>query len=182
MNKFKVDTDGRIERAKTEKIYLVNRNINNDSALFDVMGSSGKIYQVKLSGHPTCTCPDHSLRKSRCKHILFILVRIFKLDNPYQEKFIGTDIIKYINLYKDNISKLNKKYNMMEKCIDVGAKCLDNECAICLDLILNGEKYVYCKQVCGKCIHEECYDMIIKTKIDKKCVYCQNTFVKGIIN
>lgn len=176
-DKSKIYDYARVERAKTQRIYLVNRNVENESAIFDVMGSRGIIYKVKLSGSPSCTCPDYETRHSRCKHILFILIRIFNVDDPYQEKFTTKEIKKYIKSYKDNISKLTIKYDDIKQCIDVGAKCVDDDCAICLDQINNGEPYVYCKEYCGRCIHEDCYNMVIKKQTHPKCVYCFNNFI-----
>lgn len=72
----------RMARGKTQKIYLVNRNVDNENATFDVMGTTGNIYSVKLNGAPTCTCPDFSLRHKRCKHIFFMLGRIFTVKDP----------------------------------------------------------------------------------------------------
>lgn len=57
-----VENDERAYRAKTQKIFLANRNVDDDSATFQVLGSTGNIYNVALNGSPICTCPDHSTR------------------------------------------------------------------------------------------------------------------------
>jgi len=172
-----MNKDLRAERAKTQKIYLINRNIEDETATSEVMGSRGIIYTVKLDGNPTCSCPDHETRNTRCKHILFILIRIFKLEDPYREKFTKQQIKKYINSYKDNISKLNVSYDYENKCIDVGIKNLNDDCPICLDELNNGEKYVHCKESCGRCIHEDCYNVVLKKQFCPKCPYCLNNFI-----
>lgn len=166
--------NNRIERAKTQKIYLCNRNIDDTCAKFDVIGTSGNIYTVKLNGTPECTCPDFSQRKKRCKHIFFMLTKIFNITDPYKEKFSTSEIVELNNKYKTNISKFIVNYDSKKECIDVGAKCLDDDCAICLDSILNGTEYVYCQKICGRCVHVDCYNMII-TKT-KKCPYCVQSF------
>jgi len=169
MNKI-ICNDERAYRAKTQKIYLINREVNDDSAKFNVMGATGNIYEVKLNGKPTCSCPDHQQRYSTCKHILFMLIRIFGVKDPYKEKFTSTEIKKYLKKYQQNIEKFTIKYDTVNKCVDVGAKCLDDNCCICLDGLDNGEKYVYCKQSCGRAVHADCYKII--SKVNKNCPYC----------
>jgi hypothetical protein len=47
-----------------------------------MMGASGNAYSVQLSmsgGAPHCTCLDHRIRKTTCKHILFVLMRALGL-------------------------------------------------------------------------------------------------------
>lgn len=167
--------DQRIYRAKTQKIYLVNRNVTDKSADFDIMGSTGNIYTVSLNGKPECTCPDHELRNRRCKHILFMLAKIFNVEDPYQPKFSMNEIKKYITCYQENIKKFNISYDTKNKCIDVGKRDICDDCIICLDPIDNGEKYIYCKTSCGKCLHENCYNMFRKTG-KTTCPYCMNEF------
>lgn len=182
MNKFKIfDIDNskdnlnqRMNRGKTQKIYLVNRNVDDQAAKFNVMGTTGNIYEVKLSGSPTCTCPDFCQRQNRCKHIFFMLAKIFNVNNPHQEKFTKEEILQYITNYKTNIAKYNIKYDVKANCIDVGVRGTDDDCCICLDGVLNGEPYVYCKEICGRCVHADCYNMVVKKT--SKCPYCSSQF------
>lgn len=176
----KVNNDARAYRAKTQKIYLANRQVDDNSAIFQVLGSSGKIYNVSLEGTPKCSCPDHTIRESRCKHILFMLLKIFNVQDPYQEEFAPEEIQTYIDNYKLNITRFNVTVDPNRLYIDdveydVGEKCTDDDCVICLDPILNGENYVHCKKSCGRCLHDECYKMIYK--INKKCPYCSDKLI-----
>lgn len=173
--KLHEDPDQRMNRGKTQRIYLANRNVDDNSAQFEILGTTGNVYTVKLSGSPTCTCPDFSQRKKRCKHIFFMLAKIFNVTDPHKEKFTKTEIVEYIEKYKINISKFIVKYDIKQHCIDVGAKCVEDNCAICLDEILNGEQYVYCKKSCGRCVHNDCYNVVIKKT--SKCPYCAQNFV-----
>jgi hypothetical protein len=178
ITKMNIYDGARVARAKTEKIYLLNRNIDDTSATFDVMGSRGIPYKVTLSGVPDCTCPDCSTRHNRCKHILFILIRIFKLEDPYKKKFTDEEITNYIKLYKQNIQDLSSKYKNLgnEISVDNGPLCLDDACAICLD-DLDTEEYIWCKKYCRRCVHKACFLMCKRNKPDIKCVYCQKEFV-----
>jgi len=180
--KITTDTDERVHRAKTQKIYLVNRDVSDESATFTIMGTTGNIYEVELTGFPSCSCPDYQQQKNRCKHILFMLVKIFNADDPYQEKFTSKEIKNFIREYKKNIEKFNVSYNTQDGCVDVGAKCINDNCVVCLDSLENGESYIYCKSSCGRCIHNDCYNMVVKKS--RKCPYCNmNDFVVSkIIN
>lgn len=119
----------RVNKATTENILLFNRNPDDETTTFRVMGATGKVYDVKLENKPTCTCPDHIERNIRCKHILFILIKIFEMQNMYQNTFTKEEIINYIRTHKYNIIKYNiknensdsniqyKKENDFEECI-----------------------------------------------------------------
>lgn len=40
-------------------------------------------YRVRLGEpHPTCTCPDHQLRRAKCKHIRAVEIRVTREDKP----------------------------------------------------------------------------------------------------
>lgn len=175
-----VENDERAHRAKTQKIFLANRNVEDNSATFDVLGSTGNVYKVELNGLPVCSCPDHSTRGSRCKHILFMLIKIFNVEDPYKTSFTQNEIQKYIDIYKTNISKFNVQVdlnliNASNILYDVGEKCLDDDCCVCFDPLLNGEQLVHCKKVCGRSIHVNCYNMI--KKVSKNCPYCMQKMV-----
>ena len=61
--------------------------------------------------------------------------------------------------------------------IDVGPKCTDDICVICMDDLLNGDPYVYCKKVCGRCVHLDCCQMVMMKKSSPQCPYCLQDFV-----
>lgn len=170
------ETDyGRLDRAKTQKIYLISQNITNTSAKFRVMGTTQNIYDVELtSEYPTCSCPDHMTRRKRCKHILFMLVKILNITDYLKEKYTITEIYEHIQKYQDNLKKYSIIVNEHNK-IDVGEKCIDDNCCICLDLLQNGDPYVHCTQSCGRCIHTDCYNIVVKAT--NKCPYCSQKFV-----
>ena len=177
--KLLVENDERAQRAKTQKIFLANRNIEDNSASFQVLGSTGNIYNVALNGVPSCSCPDHSTRHKRCKHILFMLIKIFNVQDPYKDTFSQEEIQNCIDLYKNNIEKFNVKVdpNTINKTndYDVGEKFLDDDCCVCLDPLQNGETLVHCKKVCGRCIHVNCYNMI--KRVSKNCPYCMQKMI-----
>ncbi|KAG0455936.1 hypothetical protein HPP92_023724 [Vanilla planifolia] len=64
--------DNRLSRALQHPLRLLYR----EGPMFHVLGSTGNVYVVMLVSSPTCTCPD---RSSRCKHILFVLLRVLRV-------------------------------------------------------------------------------------------------------
>ena len=46
---------------------------------FTVLGNSGNVYTIKLGNPHRCTCPDFG-NGNLCKHVLFVLHRVLKLD------------------------------------------------------------------------------------------------------
>ena len=167
--------EAREYRAKTQKIYLINRDVTNNSAKFKVLGTTGKVYDIVLSGTPTCTCMDFQNRRAKCKHILFMLVRIFNVTDPYQDTFTTKEIRQYIKTYQKNIERFNIPYDEIEQCVSIQPKNLDDVCVICLDPLQNGLPYVYCRESCGRCLHKECH--MATKKINTKCPYCMQLFV-----
>lgn len=75
------DTMTRIDRALKQRLYLLNQiDISTSSNLgrkYDVLGSTGNVYEVEISRFPSCNCPDFA-RGNLCKHILFVYLRVLR--------------------------------------------------------------------------------------------------------
>lgn len=72
----------RIERALGQRLYLLTAERHEDGvgAGFAVLGSTGNVYQVDLGQRPSCSCPDFMRGQGLCKHVLFIWLRVLRLD------------------------------------------------------------------------------------------------------
>lgn len=74
----------RIDRAFTHRLYVLGHEELEDGqtgAWVDVLGSTGNVYRVTLSSKGNdCQCPDFSKGHTVCKHILFVTLRVCKLD------------------------------------------------------------------------------------------------------
>ena len=87
------DTQARIERAMSQRMFLVDRldataapgggwaGAGGSGAAvrqrFSVLGSTGNVYTVTLSDSGNvCTCPDNYKSRGRCKHVLFVLLKV----------------------------------------------------------------------------------------------------------
>jgi hypothetical protein len=153
-----------------------------DSLNYKVFGTKGTIYDVCISKKPTCTCMDYKLRKKRCKHIYFVLIRVMKVLNPdklnYSEndldlmiKNIPKEIDVFYNGKVEKIGKIKKEVKYEQIKLNVEPKIYDN-CPICLDSILNDAKYLVCNN-CGRCIHSDCFGQYIKcSRKPKNCLFC----------
>jgi hypothetical protein len=163
----------RKNRALTQKLYLVN---NNENGNFAIMGSTGNVYNVSTNKLLTCTCPDYMTRKKRCKHIYFVLMRIFSVKNPDAETFNETELSLILKNNEMCVSdELKNKYLSILNTNFIPN--LDDLCAICLDELDNGEKILSCLQVCKKSVHADCYLMWKKMNKTNDCVYCKSNFV-----
>ena len=71
----------RIQRALSQRLYLINQEDlstpNNLSREYNVLGSTGNVYDVTISKRCSCTCPDEF---NCCKHILFVFLRVLKVN------------------------------------------------------------------------------------------------------
>jgi hypothetical protein len=168
-----------------QDLYIIEAIQTNDeySRQFAVMGSTGNVYTVTIKSSPTCTCPDYVLRKRRCKHIFFILIRAMKVANEDRKKFAKDDLRKmFKNIPKiasnlivdDEINQIYKNVKTGDQSTTEGTvemKDSDDICPICLDDLKNGE-IDYCKYSCGKCVHKKCFEMYAK-KNTEICVFCR---------
>jgi hypothetical protein len=44
---------------------------SNEEEVFDIAGTTGNIYKVKIDRMPSCTCPD-AKKGNQCKHIVYV--------------------------------------------------------------------------------------------------------------
>ena len=67
----------RLSRVRSQRMFLIDRNktlsIDGEpqEEVFDIAGTTGNVYQVKICRVPTCSCPD-SLKGNQCKHIIYV--------------------------------------------------------------------------------------------------------------
>lgn len=178
----------RKHRGKNQKIFLVLTHDVDDSdpytRKYDVMGTTRRIYTVTITKTPSCTCPDHVQRKTKCKHIFFILTRIMKIDQEQEDNETYTEhqltkmfknIPEITNNLKINNTLLNKYNNIKNNngLVPQIKITHDDICVICLEELLeSNEKVIYCRSSCGKSIHHECFSVITNNRFDK-CVFCQ---------
>lgn len=70
----------RYERALAQRMFLIHRQKTTKSdehgeyeeEVFDMVGTTGNVYQVTISKVPKCTCPDWRNNRGQCKHIIYV--------------------------------------------------------------------------------------------------------------
>ena len=167
----------RIERCYTDNIYLIEVEPPEEDDIkrkFVIMGHSGHVYKVTISNHPHCTCPDFYLRRHRCKHIYFVLMRIMNADNYTDSSYTDDELIDMFN----NIPPIAQNLMYKGSAIPNEGKEVEQRfekgdiCPICLDPLENGKDLDFCRYSCGKTIHSKCFSMWEKSR-GSICVFCR---------
>ena len=169
----------RIERCYTDNIYLIeveppDEDDEDIKRKFVIMGHSGHVYNVTITNHPHCTCPDFYLRRHRCKHIYFVLMRIMNADNYTDSSYTDDELIDMFN----NIPPIAQNLMYKGSAIPNEGKEVEQRfekgdiCPICLDPLENGKDLDFCRYSCGKTIHSKCFSMWEKSR-GSICVFCR---------
>lgn len=168
------DVLARIERANTQRIYLLDRAPCRRT--FRVEGTTGRTYTVRLvAPDPTCTCLDYSHNGHRCKHIYFVL-RQLGVVNATEQPLHATEIEAlaqtpiYANRYKEATTL--PSLPLPQPLADRRRPYIDETCAICLEPMHADtvEPNVACAR-CGNSLHLTCFAMW--SKRNRTCVYCR---------
>ncbi|KAI8079089.1 uncharacterized protein B0P05DRAFT_470126 [Gilbertella persicaria] len=191
---------GRVIRAMNQRMFILSRKVNeSDSSTesFDVAGSVGNVYTVNIASRISCTCMDHSIRRSYCKHILMILVKVYRLpfidlmfkslstkpDQRIQARqhssIIDPSVLvseeiqkKVMGIYYHNHEPESSETKSERRPLD------NNDCPICFEEFEEEKinETDYCK-VCGNNIHKECFQMWAASKgRNVTCVYCRSNW------
>lgn len=89
---------------------------------FNVLGATGNVYTVTISRHPHCSCPDHA-KGNVCKHILFVMLRVLKLDKKdprvWQKALLPSEVNDVLNTSSGgNRKRLSGDVMASKKVID----------------------------------------------------------------
>ncbi|AYV78655.1 MAG: hypothetical protein Edafosvirus22_12 [Edafosvirus sp.] len=188
-----MDDNMRKLRGLNQKLFLIETlpvvNPANLIREYSVMGLTGNVYKVSIKNTPECTCPDFQIRHKKCKHIYFILMRVMQIKTKIDSHQYTDDELKMMFTFIPPITDAlcidhltRKKYDVHRTKIAVGTtdktitmKGKDDLCPVCLDDIVNGEEFDYCKTSCGRCIHNSCFKMW-SSKNGEFCVFCRGSW------
>jgi Ring finger domain/SWIM zinc finger len=166
----------RIQRAKTQRLYLVQPPNQNE---YTIMGSTGNIYTVTISNLVNCTCPDHA-KGHVCKHILFVMLKVVGLPDTspliYQAALVNSELQEISQKLETRMARMGggvmanarvqQAYRELTmpntaapKDDDGKRQPIEGDCPICFDdLLTSKESLVYCRAVCGANFHAACMD------------------------
>ena len=181
------DTLIRIERALTQRLYLVSRQVlAEDQQAFAVLGSTGNVYNVTIGQTPACNCPDYGKKgNTSCKHVLFVFLRVLRVasTNPvvWQAALLKQELVEIFAAapsvgtgplasaaVRSTFARINGA--SADDCAPAGAAAtiqrrpVSGPCPICFeDMIDNAagksaaEETVWCQATCGLSVHATCF-------------------------
>jgi hypothetical protein len=99
----------RLQRALHQTMYCVDsQQLSEVERAYMVLGSTGNLYQVVLGEEPECNCPD---RQVICKHILFVLVKVLRVQTTdsrlFDEEWETKDVL---DLFERNPLSLSRPH------------------------------------------------------------------------
>lgn len=152
----------RKDRAKYQTMYCLNsEKIKDREWTFDIQGNSDNIYKTYISDKiHTCSCPDFKLRGIRCKHILFVIIRI--ANDAYTFSEIDNE---------KNIYDINPAFDiLLEHRVMVKKSTIDDDCVICYESMNN----TFTKEcsTCKNTFHTTCISKW--TRINNTCPLCRS--------
>jgi hypothetical protein len=152
----------RLQRALSQRIYLVGSARVDDALHFHVMGASNTVYRVHVTRDSVaCTCPDHTQRGAACKHIIFVLVRVYR---------VSPEVAGYCLA-----AMLERAAHSAPACVTTQWHtpnyAAEDECPICLEELADAAGVVWCRYGCGKCFHPDCARRW--HAINPTCVLCR---------
>lgn len=159
----------KIQRAKTEKMYLLSHLNEENATRFIVEGSKCIEYKIVFDNSGVkCTCPSFIFNHKICKHIYFIINRVCKLEFDIDSK--DTNVFEiFPNLL-----------NILSNLIKIDASGPNEDCCICYDS-MNGILVVTCT-VCKNCIHDTCMKIWSKSKKEVVCPLCRSPINELLID
>ena len=167
----------RMERALSQRMYLIDLHTTDTEYIFNVQGTTGNEYDIVIGPDDmSCSCPDHAQRGLRCKHMYFVMYRALgfgEWDQPTNEQIEEAASILVASRECIVDEDDDKKKNSESKTIKVVSirPYAGETCAICLEEMDEDCKVVSCTVGCGNSVHHDCFG---RWKVKQKtCVYCR---------
>ena len=166
--------EGRITRALTQKMYMIDCTEKKNGFVCTVEGSTGKHYLVELKKVDgcCCDCPDFEKRGEMCKHIFFVLVRVAK--TPVSE--VATDADTFV-LSDDLVTRIKNATDPTHAVTESFEARLTNECGVCYEDFTEIDKDLRKCTTCLKALHDSCMELWIRSCATRghpcTCPYCR---------
>jgi hypothetical protein len=181
------NTTLRYEKALSERIYLLTAfQFRQDHWIFNVRGQSNNVYRQEIfPNHYNCSCPDYAIRKSFCKHLLFLISRVANTPDMARNLCINSikwDSNKFDTCVANWLNRLRGRLddNNHESSSDTNNafnNAVNNDCSICFEEMKNGEIFSQCITTCKNYFHESCLKLWINSG-HNTCPLCRATWVE----
>eukprot|EP00929_Paragymnodinium_shiwhaense_P052183 TRINITY_DN26147_c0_g1_i1.p1 TRINITY_DN26147_c0_g1~~TRINITY_DN26147_c0_g1_i1.p1 ORF type:complete len:507 (+),score=27.04 TRINITY_DN26147_c0_g1_i1:196-1716(+) len=166
-----VATSERMGRALEQRMYLLEQmDLNSDhgpSKQFEVLGSTGNAYTVRIGALVSCSCPD-ALKGFVCKHQLFVFLRVLRAPRSsaliYQRALLSSERVELFAAVRSfqaetnavAIQPVREAYKESKNPRDpVQHRGLaSDDCPICYEELAQ-EALKVCK-TCRNAVHEAC--------------------------
>ncbi|RHZ73205.1 hypothetical protein Glove_232g75 [Diversispora epigaea] len=176
-------TKDRMERAMNQPIYLIDfKEIDPIKREYTVLGPTGLVYTTTITKKVSCSCPDFS-NGFHCKHILFVLLRVLKVDRNSDLIYQKALVKRELNSIFDNSPQITlptEEDIELLKAIASGnqykRRSIEGNCQICFDTLHNHQILIWCENGCGNNIHMNCFTQWADTlPVGQKvtCVLCR---------
>ncbi|KAI9797818.1 MAG: hypothetical protein M1833_005321 [Piccolia ochrophora] len=167
----------RLERVLTQRMFVIDREDSGSAdcpeGVFEMAGTTGNVYTVKIGNLPSCTCPDNQ-KGNQCKHIVYVMVNVLKVSEPlqYQLAFLSSEL-------REIFAKAPPPPKAAQTAEDQQGlrKPIEGDCPICvLEFEPDKEEIVWCKAGCGNNIHKQCFEQWAASKRGQRvlCVFCRS--------
>lgn len=189
----------RLKRAFEHPVLLVDRP--DGGRMFHVMGATGKTYQVSIERTPSCTCLDFVKRKAGesssapgpCKHILFVMHRVLKvdqydtklfqvclLDEELEEIFQNSPTVVGGDVMADEIvcTKFKESQQSQTEDNESEGTGAETDCPICFVALGQDLDALVACETCRKKLHGECMQKVLQyaNANQRKCPMCRSVW------
>lgn len=166
----------RIVRARTQPILLSDAwgEQKGRNVMYHVMGTRGTEYQVGVIEGAQgelkwqCSCPDFQNRQSPCKHVYFIAINVWHMNDDELLRLVPACVEE----------KLAERQKRIQEQIEssVGRKPVEGDCPVCMESLSEGN-VLYCQGQCGNNVHEHCIRTLEKFQRRVSCPLCRAKWI-----
>ena len=188
----------RFSKIYNEPFYVISSEATDEGAEFDISGSTGSSYHVKIDksdGRVSCSCPDTYMNCRRlnchCKHVCFLVYRVFRITdltflNTLKLRQADTDTI-ITRLITDDFDRMQIRHDHSSGNSSIDfyeikrEPALDDDCPVCYCALVtttastttSATRLMGCPD-CGNAVHEGCARRWIAHAKKPTCVYCRS--------
>ena len=192
------NTNVRIDHALHERMILSDIDVIHGEQRIEVVlvGKKGKIYKISFTfgRKPTCNCPDAKYRKREyrhvpCKHVIFMMLRVFGLTSYSWENI--TDFERILTVIRDrtclpsvrDLSATIEQHDLIHQVMDsFDALAMDNDTVVVHNIqpepVSKKQTPVleYRNDECGFCLESLDHHEDGLSEVLNVCPFCTNAW------